>query len=894
MEQFKKKKLPLFIAGAGGKKSSKSSSRTPVEADDTVNSRAMAAILDLLGEGVIGGLVNGARSIFIDDLPIVNEDGSSNFSGITWDFRDGSQDQTPMSGFDFVETPKSVNIQLKKTHYVTVSIDNDEADRVRVIMKFPSLRSIDKKTGDTNGTTVEYKFQIANGDSTFVDVVAEGEKSVGIKLTAKKTGVYYRSYELKLPKPGRAYKVRVVRITDDNSSQYLYNDTWVDSIGEIVDTPMNYPNSVLVGLKVNSEQFGSTMPSRSYLVRGLKIRVPSNYNESSNTYAGVWDGTFKLLSSSNPAWILFDLLTNARYGLGQYVSESMIDLGQLYQIGRYCDEEVDDGFGGKEKRFAINTQITSRQDAYRLIQDIAGAFRGMVFWAGGMVNIMQDSPSDPVMMFTNSNVKDGLFTYKGSARKDRPSVALVTYNNKEDGYKQNIEYVEDQDAMRRYGERKTEVVAFGCTSRGQAHRVGLWLLYTARMESDVITFTAGLDASFLMPGETVLIQNKYRAGKRNSGRIVAFTKNSVTLDAPVSLAKGGCFIRILNQEGKIVERDVLETGENITKVTFSKALSSAETPVLNGVWTITEPDLEPMRVRIVNIAQGETPGSFDITAVENNPSKYEAIDNGATLIPQNTTVLDPTYSKPSNLQITEGTYLSSPGNLSVKLTATWEGKSPEYWISWRRSDENNVSNWQSARVTEEQYEIVNVAENGRYDFQLYAVSFNGKKTEIISTVYQVLGTMTPPDAPTSLTAVGDYRNVILNWVNPDSVDLDHINVYASQTNNLDTAKLIAESASTTFTHAGLGDSETWYYWVRASNKRGMLSPPNSNLGTEATTRDVLSFLTGKITSSELGQALLEDINSKASQEAVDELNEHINQSVESLEGAVNDVKEDIA
>lgn len=893
MEQFKKKKLPLFIAGAGGKKSSKSSSRTPVEADDTVNSRAMAAILDLLGEGVIGGLVNGARSIFIDDLPIVNEDGSSNFSGITWDFRDGSQDQTPMSGFDFVETPKSVNIQLKKTHYVTVSIDNDEADRVRVIMKFPSLRSIDKKTGDTNGTTVEYKFQIANGDSTFVDVVAEGEKSVGIKLTAKKTGVYYRSYELKLPKPGRAYKVRVVRITDDNSSQYLYNDTWVDSIGEIVDTPMNYPNSVLVGLKVNSEQFGSTMPSRSYLVRGLKIRVPSNYNESSNTYAGVWDGTFKLLSSSNPAWILFDLLTNARYGLGQYVSESMIDLGQLYQIGRYCDEEVDDGFGGKEKRFAINTQITSRQDAYRLIQDIAGAFRGMVFWAGGMVNIMQDSPSDPVMMFTNSNVKDGLFTYKGSARKDRPSVALVTYNNKEDGYKQNIEYVEDQDAMRRYGERKTEVVAFGCTSRGQAHRVGLWLLYTARMESDVITFTAGLDASFLMPGETVLIQNKYRAGKRNSGRIVEFTKNSITLDAPVSLAKSGSFIRILNQEGKIVERDVLETGENITKITFSKALSSAETPVLNGVWTITEPDLEPMRVRIVNIAQGETPGSFDITAVENNPSKYEAIDNGATLTPQNTTVLDPTYSKPSNLQIIEGTYLSSPGNLSVKLTATWEGKSPEYWISWRRSDENNVSNWQSARVTEEQYEIVNVAEHGQYDFQLYAVSFSGKKTEILTTVYRVQGTMTPPDAPASLTAVGDYRNVVLNWINPDSIDLDHINVYGAKANNLDSAKLIAEVASSTFTHAGLGDNETWFYWVRAVNKRGMLSPPNSGLGTEATTKDVLSLLKDKITSSELGKELLDDINSKVSYEQLEQSQTDLKNEVSGTLDKVNDALKEV-
>ncbi|HDW2266398.1 TPA: DUF1983 domain-containing protein [Klebsiella pneumoniae] len=886
MDQFKKKRLPLLIAGAGGKKSS-GSSRTPVEADDTVNSRTMASILDLLGEGVVGGLIDGAKSIFVDGVALQNEDGSFNRSGVTWDFRDGSQDQSPMPGFDFVETPKAVNTQLKTTNAVTVAIDNDDADRVRVIMKFPSLRSIDKKTGDTNGTSVQFKFQLANGNGSFYDVIATGESSSDVTLTAKKTGVYYRSYEIQLPKPGRAYKVRVLRLSADSNDQYLFNDTWVDSIGEIIDTPMNYPNSVLVGLKVNSEQFGSSMPSRSYLIRGLKIRVPSNYDENTNTYNGVWDGTFKLLSSSNPAWILFDLLTNARYGLGKFVSESMIDLGQLYQIGRYCDEEVDDGFGGKEKRFAINTQITSRQDAYRLIQDIAGAFRGMVFWAGGMVNIMQDSPSDPVMLFTNANVKDGLFTYKGSARKDRPSVALITYNNKQDGYKQNVEYVEDQEAMARYGERKTEAVAFGCTSRGQAHRVGLWLLYTARMESDMITFTAGLDASFLMPGETVLIQNKYRAGKRNSGRIVSFTKNSITLDAPVSLKKSGSFIRIINQEGKIVERDINETGDNITKVTFKTALATADQPVANGVWTITEPDLVPMRARVVAIAQGETPGSFDITVVQNNASKYQAIDNGATLVPENTTVLDPTYSKPSNLVISEGTYLSSPGNLSVKLMLAWEGKSPEYWVSWRRSDEGNVSNWQSARATEEQYEIVNVAENGRYDFQLYSVSFGGKKSEIITAVYQVKGTMTPPGAPTSLTAVGDYRNVVLNWVNPDSVDLAQINVYASKTNKLDTATLIAQAATTTFTHAGLGDNETWYYWVRAVNKRGMVGQPNSNLGTEATTRDVLSFLKDKITSSELGKELLDEIDSKATQEAVDnaigEVQNSVNESIQQVE-----------
>ncbi|WP_420028771.1 TipJ family phage tail tip protein [Klebsiella pneumoniae] len=319
MDQFKKKRLPLLIAGAGGKKSS-GSSRTPVEADDTVNSRAMASILDLLGEGVVGGLINGAKSIFIDGVALENEDGSFNYSGVTWDFRDGSQDQSPMSGFDFVETPKAVNTQLKTTNAVTVAIDNDDADRVRVIMKFPSLRSIDKKTGDTNGTSVQFKFQLANGNGSFYDVIAAGESSSDVTLTAKKTGVYYRSYEIQLPKPGRAYKVRVLRLSADSNDQYLFNDTWVDSIGEIVDTPMNYPNSVLVGLKVNSEQFGSSMPSRSYLIRGLKIRVPSNYDENTNTYNGVWDGTFKLLSSSNPAWILFDLLTNARYGLGKFVS----------------------------------------------------------------------------------------------------------------------------------------------------------------------------------------------------------------------------------------------------------------------------------------------------------------------------------------------------------------------------------------------------------------------------------------------------------------------------------------------------------------------------------------------------------------------------------------------
>ena len=867
---FKKSRLSLLVAhgliisGRGGSKGG-GSARTPVEANDTVNSRAMASVLDLLGEGVVGGLVDGAKSIFLNDTPLQNADGSYNFSGVTWWFRDGSQDQTVIDGFDFIETPKSVGMQLKQTSQVNVSLDSADSDRVRVVMKFPSLRKIDKKNGDTNGTTVQYKFQIDSGNGKgFVDAIAEGEDTSIITLTAKKTGVYYRSYVFDLPKLAKSYTLRAIRLTEDHKDDsYLYDDTYIDSIGEIVNTSLNYPNSVLAGLKINSEQFGSSMPTRSYLIKGMKIRVPSNYNADTNTYDGNWDGTFKLASTSNPAWILFDLLTNTRYGLGEFVKESMINIGELYQIGRYCDAFVDDGFGSQEKRFAINTQITSRQDAYRVVQDIAGAFRGMVYWAGGMVHVTQDSPADPVMLFSNSNVVNGSFVYKGSARKDRYSVALITYNNKEDGYKQSVEYVEDQEAIKRYGIRKTESVAFGCTSRGQAHRVGLWTLYTSRMESDVITYSVGMDSVFLMPGDVVLIADKFRAGRRNSGRITGYTANSVKLDSPVDLTSVGNHITFLSSEGKMVERDILENGKNVSTVTFKTALTSAETPVADAVWVIAQPDLVPLQARVVSVAEGTDGTSFNITAIQNNPTKYEAIDNGAQLIPQNTTVLDPTFSKPSGLTVTEGTYLSSPGNLSVSLTATWQGKSAQYYVSWRRSDAGNVSNWQSQRVTEEQFELRGVAEDGQYDFQVYAVSVGGRKTDPISITYKVLGTLSAPEAPTGLTAAGDYRSIVLNWVNPSSVDLDHIEVLASKINDKAKAQVIAKVSGTTFSHNGLEDSATWYYWVRATNKRGMLSALNSSLATTATTRDVLSFLKNKITESELGKDLIADIDSKA-------------------------------
>lgn len=875
-----------LIAGAGGGGGG-GSPRTPVEAPDNVESKTLASILDLLGEGVIGGLKNGGQSVFLDDVPLLNPDGSSNFNGVKIWERRGEQNQDPIEGFDDIETPYNVAVELKTTTPKTIQIDNDDTDRVRIIMEFPRLSSTDKESGDINGAKVEFQFQLAVGDGSFKPVIPVDHKSDRVAVEKKSSGKFLREYFIDLPKPGKNYRIKIIRFTQDSTSDFLANKTNVSSYGEIVFARLSYPNSALVGVTIDSREFGGNMPRRSYLVAGLKIQVPANYRPSDNTYQGDWEGDFDYQVSSNPAWILYDILTNTRYGLGEFIDENMIDTGMLYQIGRYCDEEVSDGFGGKEKRFSINTVIANRQEAYKVINDIASVFRGMVFWAGGMVNMQQDSPSDPVMMFSSANII-GRVTRKGSARKDRPTVAVITYNDKDDLYKQNVEYVEDEEGKAIYGIRKTESLAFGCTSRGQAYRTGLWMLYTSKMETDVILFKSGIDSAMLMPGDIVKLNDKYRSGKRNSGRIISYTKNSIKLDQPITLDKEGAFVSFMTADGRMIDRNVLEPAGTYSLMTFKDAIKTGDEPVEMGVWMVTEPDLEPELIRVLSIKASDEQGVFEITGVSHNPTKFEAIDNGAVLVPAKTTIKDPTFSKPSGLSVLETTYLSSPGNLSVKLVVSWDGRSTRYVLRYRRSDV--VDNWTVAELSDNQYEILNVADNARYDIEVFAISITGRKTAADSLVYNTLGTMTPPGAPTALTATGDYRQIILSWVNPDSIDLETIYVYGSKTNNFEAAAVLAKIPSTTFTHSGLDDDETWYYWIRAVNKRGMLSPVNSNLGTVASTKDVLSFLKNKITQSELGKELLEEIQGKVSAEDLDALEDLLKETDDKIGGAITDLK----
>lgn len=842
---MKDKNLLIKGAGGGGSKSS-GSSRTPVVAPDSIKSRAILSVLDLLGEGQIKGLVDGSNSIFIGGTPLTNPDGSKNFQGFTWDFRDGKQVQDVVTGFPSVSTPFNVGIQLKRSTPYTFTVSDSDADFVTVIITLPSLFTQNNTTGDITGATVQYRFSLSVNNGPFNVVNVAGTADSTVTISDKSRSKYQREHNIPLPKPGSNYRIRVTRITDDSESTYLSNDTYVDSYYEVLDSQLTYPNSVVCGFKIDAQQFAET-PTRSYLVDGMYVQIPSNYNPETRTYTGVWDGTFKIGYTNNPAWILRDLLLNKRYGLGEFVMPSNVNSAKLYTIARYCDGMVDDGAGGLEPRFTINTVIAAQRDAYKVIQDICSVFKGMSYWANGAIQVTQDSPSDPQYLFTNANVIDGMFNRVGSARKDRHSVVHVQWNDPFDQYKQKIEYVEDKDLINKIGYRKLDTIAFGCTSRAQAHRIGLWIIYTESVETNITTFSVGLEGVQCAPGDVVKILDQYKAGKRNGGRLKACTRNGCTLDAEVQVA-AGTRISIKMPDGKFEEVAVNQIGL-VSELTFASQLSTV--PMPNASWLLTEPNLVPQLARCVGVSQSETPGQFVISVVDHNPSKYASIEQGLNLEKLPTTILDPTNSVPESIKIEEFTYLIAPGQLGTKLEVSWEGKSPTYYVSWRMNSGNGASGWVQVQVSTPTFELLNVEGNAIYDFKVVGLSVTGKLSSELVGSYTTLGTMNPPKPPTGLAAVGDFRQIILNWVNSNDVDFDYVEIFENTVDDVNTAYYLDRTPSNTYTRTGIPGLMKYWYWVRTVNKRKMASAFNSTAG--------MSAIAGVINKTDLDEELSKDI-----------------------------------
>lgn len=653
-----------------------------------------------------------------------------------------------------------------------------------------------------------------------------------VTVSGKSRSRYQRNHVLRVT-PGSTTRIRLVRITADSTSSLLQNDIYIDSYSEIVSLNMPYPNSAIFGLRVDSQQFGGQIPRRSYLLDGLYIRVPSNYNAATRTYTGVWNGTFQYAVSNNPAWVLFDVLTHKRYGLGNFIADAQVDKATLYTIGRYCDELVPNGFGGTEPRFTLNTVVSNLSEAYKLVSDIASVFRGMGFWDGGMVNFTQDAPADPLMLYTSANVVNGDFSYAGSARKDRHSVVHVTWNDPSDNYKQRVEYVEDAELISLYGVRKLDTLAFGCTSRGQAARVGKWILYTEKFESDLVSFKVGVDSAFVMPGNIVKIHDSTRAGRRSAGRLKGCTANSATLDAEVTIAPGST-ISLMLPDGSFTDRPITQTGGNLSVVTWNSPLP--QLPVANAVWMVSEPNLLPILARVVGVAQGENSSEFEITALEHNPSKYNAIELGWALQDRKTSIIDAKFVQtPTQLSVSEARYKAAPGVFANKLMMFWYGDSTQYEVAYRGIGATNASNWTTVRVTDGlSFEVQNVAA-GAYEVSIVGINPLGRRSESATATYTVLGKVSPPSNVAQFFASPNPQGIELSWVPIADEDVKAYEVRACTTlgQAWEAATKLIETPLTTL-QVPPAASGTYQWLIKAIDTSGNYSATATRVGITTT------------------------------------------------------------
>lgn len=746
-------------AGGGGKGGGGGGGgRTPVESPDSLRSRQYARVLDLVSEGEVSGLVNGLQSVYLDDTPVQNADGSYNFTGVTLDTRPGTQSQSYIPGFGAVESETAVSVAVTAALPVVRSISNANANAVRVTVSVPQLSDQNIENGDVRGTSVTLAIEVQTAGGGYVQKVYD-------TISGKTTSRYQRAYRIELAGVG-PWDIRLSRVTADSTTQTLQNATYWDSYTEIIDAKLRYPNSALVALSVDAERFRS-IPRRGYEMRGIHVRIPSNYNPATRTYSGVWNGTFTTGWTNNPAWCFYDMLTSQRYGLGAFIQAEQVDKWALYQIAKYCDELVSDGYGGMEPRFTCNLYLQSREEAYSLINTMASIFCGLSFWAGGSIVTTQDAPAAPVKLFTPANVIDtdaGPFSYSGSSIKTRHTVALVTWNDPADRYRQKIEYVEDPEGVARYGVVQTEVVAIGCSSRGQAHRFGRRILYAERMETEVIAFRTGLDGLDVVPGDIIQTSDPVRAGVRMGGRVLAATPGAVTLDAPVTLMPGKAYTLWVTLPDGSVQSRAVSTGSGATS-TLEVTPGFAAAPQAMAVWVLAAADLVPESWRVVSVTESDGTQA-DITALAYRADKYAAIERDLILEPLPTSSLDTAQVAPTDLTITESLYLITPVVVGARITVSWAGSAAYYELQYRRQG----SNWQTLSSSTPSVDIQPV-EAGHYDFNLVAVNAIGRRSLPVVLVKEIQGKYAPPDDVSSFTVSKVSGVALANWAQHPDLDV---------------------------------------------------------------------------------------------------------------------------
>ncbi|RTY49287.1 host specificity protein J [Shigella sonnei] len=607
--------------GKGGGKA-----HTPREAKDNLKSTQMMSVIDVIGEGPIEGPVKGLQSILVNKTPLTDTDGNPVIHGVTAVWRAGEQEQTPPEGFESSGAETGLGVEVTKAKPVTRTITSANIDRLRVTFGVQSLVETTSK-GDRNPATVRLLIQLQRNGNWVT------EKDVTIN--GKTTSQFLASVILD-NLPPRPFNIRMVRETADSTTDQLQNKTLWSSYTEIIDVKQCYPNTAIVGLQVDAEQFGGQQMTVNYHIRGRIIQVPSNYDPEKRTYSGIWDGSLKPAYSNNPAWCLWDMLTHPRYGMGKRLGAADVDKWALYAIGQYCDQTVPDGFGGTEPRMTFNAYLAQQRKAWDVLSDFCSAMRCMPVWNGQTLTFVQDRPSDVVWPYTNSDVvvdDNGVgFRYSFSALKDRHTAVEVNYTDPQNGWQTSTELVEDPEAILRYGRNLLKMDAFGCTSRGQAHRAGLWVIKTELLETQTVDFTLGSQGLRHTPGDIIEICDNDYAGTLTGGRVLSIdaATRTLTLDREVTLPEtGAATVNLINGSGKPVSVDITEHPAP-DRIQVSTLPDGVET---YGVWGLSLPSLRRRLFRCVSVREN-TDGTFAITAVQHVPEKEAIVDNGARFEPQ--------------------------------------------------------------------------------------------------------------------------------------------------------------------------------------------------------------------------------------------------------------------
>lgn len=831
----------------GGK--SQGSARTPHEAPDSLRSSQRLRAIGLISLGPIKGPANKWKSTYFDNTPIQNANGvddndesSFNFKNTEIAFTLGTQDQMPLQGFEMSEREVSVGAEIKNVNPVTRTVIDPDVTRLRITCGVSAL-FYQNENGDTEGTSVSLEILI-NGQSRTVK-----------NINGKSSSRFYRSYIID-NLPPKPFTITVKRLTADSKSQRLQNGTHWVSYTEIIDTKLSYPNMALIGIKTDS-RYNPNFPNVNLLLYGRLVKVPSTYNPETRTYEpGIWRGDWKEEWTDNPAWIFYDLVTNSLAGLGKRIGEYGLDKFQLYQIAKYCDELVDDGYGGKEPRMVSNLWITEQRDAYNVLSDMASVFRSIAVWNGTQFSAIQDRTSDPVCLYTQSNVVDGKFSRQFAAGKTIFTAVEVEYADERNFYQKAVEYVADDLMIARYGYNVKKITAYGCTSRGQAHRYGKWVLETSRLEQCTITFVVGRQGLLHLPGDIIEIADNDFSGKTLGGRVVAINGKKVTLDQPVEIT-GNSYLSYLNDEMQLVKIKIINI-DNANKSVITLETNPVGLNVMDD-WVLKTPQVSTQLYRALGITENDD-GSYTITALQHEPQKEAIVDGSASFVPVVTTMHNG-LTKVTNADVV----YSADG-----IRLTWSVPTTDTILTYE------VRLYRNGKVFKTYLNLKNPEisfeglPDGSYIAEIRAKNQSGQLSDPVTRSFEI-NLNIPRFVTKSLLFA-----IELDWDLPKTFTPGFsTEIWRSNTNDISTAVKVATLPypQSNYVINGVPLSTGYYFYLRGVDKQGNKGEFTEAVFGEADHNpdNLLNALEGKITKSQLGQELINsikaDINNAVGEEA---------------------------